>query len=151
MKSKSVIVVIVFTFLWMGFVGAISFMEAWLKFRAPGITISLGLGIGRLVFSALNKVEWFFCIVLMLNLVFMSKNKMVKRSLISWLGICFCILLVQTWGLLPILDKRAELYLQGALVPASNVHFYYVVLEVCKEMLLLIFGVSLIKNNLLKS
>jgi len=39
------------TFVWIGFVCAISFMEAWLKFRAPGITVPLGLGIGRLVFQ----------------------------------------------------------------------------------------------------
>lgn len=26
-------------FLWISFVCAISFMEAWLKFRAPGITV----------------------------------------------------------------------------------------------------------------
>lgn len=49
-------------FVWLGFVCAISFMEAWLKFRAPGITLPLGLGIGRLVFAALNKVEWILAI-----------------------------------------------------------------------------------------
>ena len=36
---------------------AISFLETPLKFRAPGITLPLGLGIGRLVFRALNTVE----------------------------------------------------------------------------------------------
>lgn len=36
---------------------AISFLEAPLKFRAPGITVPLGLGIGRLVFQAFNAVE----------------------------------------------------------------------------------------------
>ena len=41
-------------FVWLGMVFAISFLEAPLKFRAPGITIPLGLGIGRLVFRALN-------------------------------------------------------------------------------------------------
>ena len=44
-------------FIWAGFVCAISFMEAWLKFRAPGVTLPVGLSIGRLIFSALNKVE----------------------------------------------------------------------------------------------
>lgn len=53
-------IVIIVTFLWIGFVCAISFMEAWLKFQAPGITVPLGLGIGRLVFNALNTVEWVF-------------------------------------------------------------------------------------------
>ena len=49
-------IALICTFLWIGFVCAISFMEAWLKFRAPGISVPLGLGIGRLVFNALNKV-----------------------------------------------------------------------------------------------
>ena len=44
-------------FVWLGMVLAISFLEAPLKFRAPGITIQLGLGIGRLVFRALNICE----------------------------------------------------------------------------------------------
>lgn len=38
----------------LGAIVAISFLEAPLKFLAPGITIPLGLGIGRLVFTALN-------------------------------------------------------------------------------------------------
>ena len=33
------------TFIWIGFVSAISFMEAWLKFRASGVTLPIGLGI----------------------------------------------------------------------------------------------------------
>jgi hypothetical protein len=44
-------------FVWVGLVLAISFLEAPLKFRAPGVTIPIGLGIGRLVFRALNTVE----------------------------------------------------------------------------------------------
>lgn len=39
-------------------VAAISLLEAPLKFRAPGITTALGLGIGRLVFQALNIAEF---------------------------------------------------------------------------------------------
>jgi hypothetical protein len=44
-------------FVWLGMVLAISFLEAPLKFRAPGVTLSIGLGIGRLVFRALNAAE----------------------------------------------------------------------------------------------
>ena len=42
------------TFVWLGMVLAISFLEAPLKFRAPHVTLPIGLGIGRLVFRALN-------------------------------------------------------------------------------------------------
>lgn len=44
-------------FTWLGMVLAISFLEAPLKFRAPGLTVAVGLGIGRIVFRALNTVE----------------------------------------------------------------------------------------------
>ena len=43
--------------IWVGLIIGISFIEAPLKFQAPDITIPLGLGIGRLVFGALNIVE----------------------------------------------------------------------------------------------
>jgi len=56
MKSKAAFIIAI-TFIWIGFIGAISFMEAWLKFQALGITTELGLGIGKLVFNALNRLE----------------------------------------------------------------------------------------------
>ncbi len=51
-------------FVWLGMVLAISFLEAPLKFRAPNVTLQIGLGIGRLVFRALNTVEACFAIAL---------------------------------------------------------------------------------------
>jgi hypothetical protein len=44
-------------FVWLGMVLAISFLETPLKFRAPGVTVQIGLGIGRPVFRALNVAE----------------------------------------------------------------------------------------------
>src|SRR5262249_13708978 len=41
-------------FVWIGMVLAISFLEAPLKFRAPGVALPLGLGIGPLGFRARN-------------------------------------------------------------------------------------------------
>ena len=51
-------------FVWLGMVLAISFVEAPLKFRAPGVTLKVGLGIGRLVFRALNVFEYVFAAVI---------------------------------------------------------------------------------------
>ena len=42
------------TFVWLGTVLGISFLEAPLKFRAPGVTLPIGLGIGRLVFDSIQ-------------------------------------------------------------------------------------------------
>ena len=44
-------------FVWLGMVLAISFLETPLRFRAPGVDLSTGLAIGRLVFRGLNVVE----------------------------------------------------------------------------------------------
>lgn len=52
-------------FVRLGMVLAISFLEVPLKFRAPGITVPLGVGIGRLVFRALNLAEGVLALVLL--------------------------------------------------------------------------------------
>ena len=56
-------IAVALTFVWLGMVLAISFLEAPLKFRAPNVTLQIGLGIGRLVFRALNTVEVGFALV----------------------------------------------------------------------------------------
>lgn len=133
-------VVLISTFLWIGFVCAISFMEAWLKFRAPGITLPLGLGIGRIVFRALNKVELVFSLSIFLNL-FINKRMLVFKNLGFYVALC--ILLLQTFWMLPALDFRAQLYIDNAIVPPSNLHFYYVFSEIIKVIMLFIFGINL--------
>lgn len=132
---------IVSVFLWIGFVCAISFMEAWLKFSAPGVTIPIGLGIGRLVFSALNKVEWLLAILIIANLV-LSKNKLASISNLLYF-IPIIMLLLQTFWMLPALDARAEIYIQGQVPPASTLHYYFVAMEIIKVACLTIFGIKL--------
>lgn len=53
-------------FVWLGMVLAISFVEAPLKFRAPGVMLQIGLGIGRLVFRALNATEMALAVALLI-------------------------------------------------------------------------------------
>lgn len=129
------------TFLWAGFVCAISFMEAWLKFQAPGITRPLGLGIGRLVFSALNKVEWFFGLILAVC-YFLFEQKIPLTGSICYFAPLF-ILILQTVWLLPALDARAELHIKVIPVSRSYLHFYYVVFELVKVVFLICSGMTL--------
>ena len=56
MKRLAVLLQRILPPVWCGMVLAIA-VEAPLKFKAPGITRELGLGIGKLVFSALNSAE----------------------------------------------------------------------------------------------
>lgn len=45
------------TFLWLGFLLAISCLEAWVKFKAPFLRKHVAVDIGRYVFAALHAVE----------------------------------------------------------------------------------------------
>ncbi|MEZ4913119.1 MAG: hypothetical protein R2798_03580 [Chitinophagales bacterium] len=132
-------------FVWIGFVGAISFMEAWLKFQAPGITLSLGLGIGRLVFAALNKVEWVLLLLIIGNILIADSSVFTWKNLLLLVPIL--ILIVQTFYLLPALDARAAIHIAGQSPPASNLHFYYVAIELIKVISLFVFGISFFKNT----
>ncbi|KAB1064426.1 hypothetical protein [Salibacter halophilus] len=127
------------TFLWIGFVCAISFMEAWLKFQAPGIDTKLGLGIGRLVFGALNKVEWVLALAIAISHI--MNTKMVSVRTIFYI-IPAIILIAQTFYILPQLDARAEMIIQNQPLPDSNLHLVSVIAEIVKVISLVIFGIN---------
>ncbi len=135
-------VAVVAVFLWIGFVCAISFMEAWLKFRAPGVTLPVGLAIGRLVFNVLNKVEWVFAIALCINLIG-SGNLTSANAVLVYIPVA--LLLLQTFWLLPALDARVEMHIQGQPPASSGLHIYYVAAEIVKVSCLFIFGLRLLK------
>ncbi|MCY1516917.1 hypothetical protein D9M68_515760 [compost metagenome] len=139
-------VALICIFTWIGFVCAISFMEAWLKFRAPGITVPLGLGIGRLVFAALNKVEWVFAIITGFTVV--KNHKYISLSIKLALLSVSMILLLQTFWLLPALDHRAILLLRGEKIFASSHHIWYIIAEILKVIGLFIAGCSFFKRDL---
>ena len=136
--------IIASVFLWIGFVGAISFMEAWLKFQVPTLTLSVGLGIGKLVFNALNKVELVLAIIILLALFRTSKEMFSWRNLFFFIPLA--ILIFQTIILLPILDTRAMAIIENNPVPMSNAHLYYIGLEVVKVTALFIYGINFNKT-----
>ncbi|MFI9401471.1 hypothetical protein [Nocardia sp. NPDC052316] len=119
--------------LWLGMVLAISFLEAPLKFRAPGITLALGLGIGRLVFRALNIVEAVLAVALVLATLVAAPGP----SIWVWLAVAVALLAVQTLAVRPPLSRRTDRVLAGEELPRSHAHFWYIGLEVTKVVALL--------------
>ena len=124
-------------FVWFGAVCAISFMEAPLKFQAPGITVELGLGIGRLVFQVLNKIEVALALLLLASLI-CSKPKF--NLLSSLFAIVLAILFIQTVWLLPALDARAAALLNGDPQSPSHLHIIYIFADSVKVILLFAVG-----------
>ena len=132
-------------FVWFGMIGAISFLEAPLKFQAPGITLALGLGIGRLIFQTLNVIEVVFALLLLVSLFV---NRPVSTFVIGASAVIVTLLLLETVWLLPALDVRAEAVIQGTAAPYSNMHFIYIAFDAVKFLLLFALGVSVAKQTL---
>ncbi|MEH1164315.1 hypothetical protein V6V47_02880 [Micromonospora sp. CPCC 205539] len=126
-------------FLWLGMVVAISLIEAPLKFRAPGITVPLGLGIGRLVFRTLNAVE----VILLIGLTLALLGAPIGTARWAGIGGLWLILLTQAAVLRPLLDRRAQMIIDGQQPPASSLHLWFVALELVKIVTLLVLGWSL--------
>ncbi|TQM30453.1 hypothetical protein [Nocardia bhagyanarayanae] len=114
--------------LWLGMVLAISFLEAPLKFRAPGVTLALGLGIGRIVFRALNIAEAVLAGVLVVSAVVLGPGV----GTWVWLGIAVGVLAVQILVVRPPLTRRSDRVLAGEELPRSHAHYWYIGLEVVK-------------------
>lgn len=124
-------------FVWFGFICSISFLEAPVKFSAPGVTLPVGLSIGRKVFSALNKAELGFLIVL--GAAFLFKPNTRQAEYIFPLMLLLILLLQSIW-LLPALGKRVDLILSGIKPPPSKLHWYYISGELLKMVSLFIYG-----------
>jgi hypothetical protein len=128
------------TFVWLGMVLAISFLEAPLKFRAPNVNLQIGLGIGRLVFRALNTVEVGFALVI-LAIVVAGPTR--ARIAVAFF-VAFAALAIQLIAVRPRLTRRSDKVLAGWTAPRSRGHYAYVGLEVVKVVGLVVAGILLL-------
>jgi hypothetical protein len=128
------------TFVWLGMVLAISFLEAPLKFRAPGVTLQIGLGIGRLVFRALNTVEVGFALVI---LAIVAAGPTPVRIATAF-GVALAALAIQLIAVRPRLARRSDAVLAGLDAPRSRGHYAYVGLEAVKVVALVVAGILLL-------
>ena len=129
-------------FVWLGMVLAISFLEAPLKFRAPGITLQLGLGIGRLVFRALNICETILGLAVLVALFVAVPPTPVVAAVLVAVGA----LVVQVLVIRPRLTRRSDAVLAGADGPRSRGHYAYVGIEAIKAVALLVSGILLLTS-----
>ncbi|WP_242887606.1 hypothetical protein [Actinomadura litoris] len=127
------------TFLWLGMVLGISFLEAPLKFRAPGVTIPIGLGIGRVVFRALNLAEIALAAAVAVAVAVGGPPAPVAAATAA----VAVLLAVQLGAVRPRLTRRSDRVLAGETdLPRSRDHLYYIGLEAAKVVLLVVLGIT---------
>jgi len=136
-------VAVAVVFVWLGMVLAISFIEAPLKFRAPGVTVPIGLGIGRLVFRALNSCEVAFAVVSLTAVVLDGTAPQAGVGVL----VAVTALGLQLVAVRPSLTRYSDGVLAGTTAvreKRSGAHHAYVVLELVKVLALLTSGVLLL-------
>lgn len=136
----------VVSFIWIGFILSISFMEAWVKFRAESIDLPTALDVGQHVFGVLNMVERLFSVFLLIVVFYRYTDKVVVAAG----SLIFTFIVAQSGYLLPELNEHAQLIIQGMQPEKSSVHMMYALMEVLKVAALFVLGlrqVKLFKEN----
>lgn len=128
---------------WIGVIVAISFIEAPLKFLAPDVTLPIGLGIGRLVFTAVNIVS--FAILIVLTLV--SLRPRPSRATVWILAGIWVVLIIQVFLIRPPLNSRTDAVLAGAMPGESPFHYLYIAADVALLVLLIAYLVVVVRNG----
>lgn len=108
--------------IWLGLIIGISLIEAPLKFTAPGITIPLGLGIGRLVFTAMNWVEIVIAVILLWAVLKEHVGRLYRGLACGMIAV----LIIKITVIRPLLNKRTDAVLAGVNDGGSSLHLLYI-------------------------
>ncbi|KAB1643960.1 hypothetical protein [Gulosibacter chungangensis] len=128
--------------IWIGMIIAIDLIEAPLKFQAPGITIPLGLGIGRLVFLAMNIVELVLAVLMAISL---WKPRADRRTW-SLYGALVVMFAVKMTIIRPLLAQHTNAVLAGTSEGGSTTHYFYIAADAVIAFLLVWMLVSQVKR-----
>jgi len=117
---------------WLGILGALAFIETPLKFLAPGVTVEIALGIGRLVLTTADLIG----VGMLLVITLLSIRPRSDRSIWTVLAALWVVLIVQVAVVRPMLNARTDIVLAGGEAGESQLHTVYIVTS-----LLLLIGI----------
>jgi hypothetical protein len=106
------------------------------------VTLPIGLGIGRLVFRALNGVEVAFALMIVAMVVAGPTMAHITAAVAVAVGA----LAVQLIAVRPQLTRRSDQVLAGLEAPRSRAHYVYVGFETVKVVALVGAGILLLTS-----
>jgi hypothetical protein len=127
-----------FALVWAGCLAGVSLLATPVKFSAPSLELAVALDVGRVTFAALNRLEIVLAALLILIVV--------VRARAAW-NVAGALLLAALVGaqalwLLPGLDARVQVIMDGGTPPDSPLHWLYIGVEGVKLVLLAALGVA---------
>jgi hypothetical protein len=116
-----------------GLVLGVVFVATPAKFLAPHLSLPVALEVGRHTFQVFNRLEW-------LILAALLACGIIRRPAALWwlilAGVAALVAMETVW-LLPTLDARVQILLQGGAPPPSSLHRLYIAVEGLKVVILL--------------
>lgn len=136
-RHAGIVALTVLSLVWLGLLLGVSFLATPVKFLAPSLTLPVALDVGRYTFAWLSRVELVLGVAILSAAI--AQN---PKAWATWVaGLLLAIVAGQFFWLLPLLDARVEIILQGDVPPPSSLHVAYIFAEVAKLAALLALAV----------
>ncbi len=123
-----------FAAVWAGLVCGVSFIATPAKFLTPNIARPQLFDVGRYVFHASSLAQWGFAAVVVVLMIAARPGRLVTLACIA-AAVC---LALQSFWLLPVLDRRIDLALASRPAPPTIHHAVFAVVEIGKVLALLL-------------
>jgi hypothetical protein len=117
---------------WIGLLAGVSFLATPAKFLAPSLSLPVALDVGRQTYGIFSAVEIGAALAL-LAAAATSRGTWCVRSMTL---IVAGLVAMQSLWLLPLLDARVEVVLQGGVLEATALHELYIAVDLAKLVLL---------------
>ncbi|KKO12693.1 hypothetical protein [Pseudohongiella sp.] len=131
MRNFNILSLLLLAVLWSGLLLGVSFLATPVKFVAPSLSLPVALDVGRQTFMVFNWLEVALGLMLVVFTVGTARRWMQATAVTIAL-----IVAMQTIWLLPVLDARVQVILDGSTPPASVLHMIYIVADALKLTLL---------------
>jgi len=133
--------------LWSGIIIGVSFIATIIKFYAEDITIPIALSIGKVTFNLQIIIDLIILSVIALLTVYYYYQKLKIPAIHIILFIfLLCIIIIQKFYMLPVLDTRINMRLNGKELSDTWHHNGYIIMETSKVIITLIAGLIRIKT-----
>jgi hypothetical protein len=137
-KTKALILMVL---LWAGVLFGVSFLATPAKFAAPTLSLGVAVDVGRYTFRILNHTEVLFAGGTAALLLAGATR---RRAAIGACSFAVLAVLLETFWLLPVLDRRAQVVIEGGTLTASHLHEVYIALDAARFLALLLAAVLLL-------
>lgn len=127
-ETAAAALLIISALLWLGLLLGVSFLATPVKFMADSLSVPVALDVGRHTFGVFSYVEIALAIILFISLTAARAGRAVTVAAVT-LGV---LVALQALWMLPVMDARVDLIMQGGTPPAARLHEIYIAFELSK-------------------